>query len=189
MIKINNLSFNYGEHEIFNNFNLSIPDNFKTVKIVGKSGAGKSTLVKLIAGIIKPKNGQISTLGSVLYLPQNAKEIFIPGQSIKLLIDSLQTSKIKELFFTNLELIGLNWDKVSCLTPMQISGGEAQKILLAIGFSLTSDIIIIDETTSAMDKGSVENVIKLIRKYSGHLLIIDHKKNFPDTIYDSQIII
>ena len=54
-MKIENLTFSYGENQIFNNFNLDIENN-KTTAILGKSGVGKTTLLKIISGLIETEH-------------------------------------------------------------------------------------------------------------------------------------
>jgi ABC-2 type transport system ATP-binding protein len=58
MIKIKNLSFNYGKLKVFTDFNLDIAEGEATL-ITGINGVGKSTLLRLIAGVLKPANGEI----------------------------------------------------------------------------------------------------------------------------------
>ncbi len=58
MIEIKNLFFSYGKLEVFNNFNLQIPEN-QVCLITGINGVGKSTLLRLIAGVLKPDGGDI----------------------------------------------------------------------------------------------------------------------------------
>jgi ABC-2 type transport system ATP-binding protein len=58
MIKIKNLSFNYGKLNVFTNFNLDIAEGEATL-ITGINGVGKSTLLRLIAGVLKPAKGEI----------------------------------------------------------------------------------------------------------------------------------
>jgi ABC-2 type transport system ATP-binding protein len=58
MIRIKNLSFNYGKRQVFNNFNLDINAGEVTL-ITGINGVGKSTLLRLLAGVLKPTGGEI----------------------------------------------------------------------------------------------------------------------------------
>ena len=58
MIKIKNLSFNYGKSKIFKDFNLDIAEKDITL-ITGINGVGKSTLLRLLAGVLKPASGKI----------------------------------------------------------------------------------------------------------------------------------
>jgi len=65
IIKISELYFDYKNKRVFNNFKLDIKENSWTT-IVGNNGGGKSTLVKLILGLIKPKNGVISVNNKIV---------------------------------------------------------------------------------------------------------------------------
>ncbi len=59
MIKLNGVSFSYGDKEIFRNLNVAFPDSGLVV-ILGKSGSGKTTFLSLISGSLKPKSGSIT---------------------------------------------------------------------------------------------------------------------------------
>ncbi|WP_161980034.1 ATP-binding cassette domain-containing protein [Streptococcus sp. S784/96/1] len=58
VIEVKDLSFSFGKHHIFKELNLSL-DSGEIVGIIGKNGSGKSALFKLIAGLIKPKKGEV----------------------------------------------------------------------------------------------------------------------------------
>jgi ABC-2 type transport system ATP-binding protein len=58
MISIKDLSFSYGKLQVFKNFNLDVPEG-EVILITGINGVGKSTLLRLIAGALRPANGEI----------------------------------------------------------------------------------------------------------------------------------
>ena len=58
-IELKDISFNYGETKVLENFNLTINHN-EMIAVLGHNGSGKSTLAKLIMGLLEPSNGHIS---------------------------------------------------------------------------------------------------------------------------------
>ena len=64
-ITINNLTYQYDDHELFDGFNLSIEAG-EWVALVGHNGSGKSTLAKLIVGLIVANGGDIAVFGKRL---------------------------------------------------------------------------------------------------------------------------
>lgn len=72
MIKIENLSYSYGEKTILKNINLTIPDG-KKIGIVGESGCGKTTLIKLISGLYKLQSGTILAEGKTAVVMQGER--------------------------------------------------------------------------------------------------------------------
>ena len=62
MIKLQNISFSYGEQQVLHDITLNIEKGQK-IGIIGESGCGKSTLLKLIAGLYAPTSGTISVAG------------------------------------------------------------------------------------------------------------------------------
>ena len=77
IIKVNNLSMSYGEHEIFKNVNVSIPRG-AVLAIIGPNGCGKTTFLKVLLGLIEPTEGEVIVCGNkpkevrnkVAYVPQ-----------------------------------------------------------------------------------------------------------------------
>ena len=64
-VSVRNVSFRYPGHDkwILNNFSIDIKEQ-KVLAIIGKSGCGKSTLIRLIAGLLQPNKGTITTQSS-----------------------------------------------------------------------------------------------------------------------------
>ena len=68
MIELKNVTFSYGEHNILNNFNLTVNNN-ECVQLCGASGSGKTTVARLILKLEKPINGTVIT-------PDNISTVF-----------------------------------------------------------------------------------------------------------------
>lgn len=58
MISVKDLTFNYGKKEIFSHYNLNVPDG-EVCLITGVNGVGKTTLLRLMAGVLRPKSGEV----------------------------------------------------------------------------------------------------------------------------------
>lgn len=195
-IYIKNLSFGYGEREIFNELCLSVKKGEK-VAFVGESGSGKSTLVKVLAGLLKYNKGQVCVGGMELnsislnglyerisYLSQDApvfdgtireNVVFnkkVPDQQIWKALDKVQLSHMIENYPKGLETeIG---EKGACL-----SGGEKQRLAMARLWLEESELVILDEATSAMDNLTEEVVMdEIIRRLKEQtVIVIAHRLN------------
>jgi len=207
---LKNISFSYmGKNKfIYKNVNLAI-DKGMVVGFVGKSGSGKTTLLDLILGFLKPVDGSILYNGKnldkdvkiwtskVAYMPQ---EVFIVNGTIREniafgipyseidddLIDSaVKKSQLKPLI-SRLES-GLDHNIGE--RGIKLSGGERQRIALARAIYHRREILIMDESTSALDSETERQVVNEIRMLRGDKTIIIVAHNYDtlkycDVIYE-----
>ena len=197
-IKINNINFSYDPNRnIFSDLNLEIKVG-DTIGIFGDSGSGKSTFVNIFTGLLKPKKGTILTNNkdinsniyfwrkNIGYVPQNIfliddtleKNISLDfsnqSKNLKRLSECLMQSEL-EKFINNLPN-GVN-------TPVgergsRISGGQLQRVGIARALYNNPDILIFDESTSALDRETELDILKNIYKFKNKktMIIITHKK-------------
>lgn len=180
-IEINNLHFSRGTRPIFNGVDIVIPDG-KIVAIMGPSGTGKTTLLRLITGLLKPEQGQISVLGhSVPDLRRNElnrlrRHIGMLFQTGALFTDmtvydnvafalrehtKLPERLIRDIVLMKLEAVGLRGAKD--LMPRELSGGMNRRIALARSIALDPEIILYDEPFTGQDPISMGMIIRLIK--------------------------
>ncbi len=178
-IAIKNLSFQYEERKIIDDLSLSIKKGEK-IAFVGESGSGKSTLIKILLGLLKYNQGKVrlgdmelsgiclnNLYDRVSYLSQDApvfdgtiKEnlVFEKKVSEEQMLGVLSEVQLSHLVENLAE--GLNTEigeKGTCL-----SGGEKQRLALARLWFEDSELVILDEATSAMDNLTEENVVKSV---------------------------
>ncbi len=178
-IAIKNLSFQYEGRKIIDDLSLSIKKGEK-IAFVGESGSGKSTLIKILLGLLKYNQGEIrlgdmelsgiclnDLYGRVSYISQDApvfdgtiKENLVFDKEVpkEQMLDALNEVQLSHLV-ENLEE-GLDaeiGEKGTCL-----SGGEKQRLALARLWFENSELVILDEATSAMDNLTEENVMKSV---------------------------
>ena len=194
----------YEEH-VFENLNFKI-NKGEFVGIVGESGSGKSTFVDLILGILKPKQGKIYVDGKELMPTDNinigyvTQNVFIMDDSIanniafgikeneinyKLIFKVLNLSKLYKLINNLPE--GINSEVGE--KGARLSGGEAQRINIARALYLEPEILILDESTSALDLKTENELLKDLKELqkTKTIIIISHRKEsivFCDKVYE-----
>ena len=195
------------------NVSLTI-DNGKKIGLIGKSGQGKSTLANIVCGVISPDSGQVILDGKALFDDKNrydkksgVKVQLIPQKPL-LALDPMQRvgSAIKEaLVFAKsakrgrdardktanlFDVVGLERTLFSRL-PVHLSGGQAQRAVIARALATNPQILVCDESTSMLDAETQKNIVKLldnlVKERGVSLLFISHDvefvKNFCDETY------
>ncbi|MCH7882414.1 MAG: ABC transporter ATP-binding protein [Proteobacteria bacterium] len=156
----------------------------KTIAVVGESGSGKSTLARVITGLLPPSQGTVKFHGRELTaaLDKRPKKDLQSIQMIYQMADVAMNPrhKIKDIIGRPLEFyLGLKGkqrdERVLELLrqieipedfaeryPMQLSGGEKQRICIARALAAEPELIICDEVTSALDQLVAEGILDLL---------------------------
>ena len=149
------------------------------VGITGDSGSGKSTLVTLLAGFLNPTNGnieadnkniQLNLYGwqkQISYIPQNI--FLIDGtieNNLKIFnkIDFKKFSSKHNNLVNNL-LRGLDKKQKIWQNGSNLSGGQIQRIAIARAIYNNTKILILDETTNAIDTENEKIIFESLKKY------------------------
>jgi cell division transport system ATP-binding protein len=194
MIMLSNVSKSYEKEYILKNLSFTINKGELTF-ITGPSGAGKTTLLKLIYCSERPDSGQI-VVGdwTVSKLKQKAipylrRNIGIVFQDFKLLnnqtvfenvalalkINGMSSSIVKE--HVNSVLREVKLTHKSNMYPLQISGGEQQRVVVARAMVSRPAVLLADEPTGNLDAGNTEVIMNLFREINARgttVLIATH---------------
>lgn len=185
-----------GEHEIkaLNCVNMAVNEG-KFVVILGSSGAGKSTLLNLLGGLDSPTSGtiivggkDISTLTNNELAEYRAAQVGFVFQFYNLiptLTVQENVSLVKEISKDALdakqvlEEVGLGRHLKKF--PVQLSGGEQQRVSIARAIAKNPKILLCDEPTGALDSETGVMILKLLlsmaRNYGKTIIIVTHNQN------------
>jgi ABC-type Fe3+/spermidine/putrescine transport system ATPase subunit len=174
---LNDVSFNIGEGE--------------SLVLLGHSGSGKSTTLRLIAGLESPDSGEISLHGRPIERlrarERNVGVIFqnyalFPRMTVAdnigfgLRIRGVKKKKREEVIERLLEMIGLSDQRDKY--PTQISGGQQQRVAIARALAYEPEVLLFDESFSALDPqtrtGLRREIRALLRKLGIPALFITH---------------
>lgn len=193
-----NVAMSYGAKSVFKDLNISISRGDK-IQINGSNGAGKSTFVKLLLGIIRPKDGYIkingldyqdisrqSILNRIAYVPQKQfvfNETVI--QNVTIGIEDYDKELLEELieeFDLKKIMEGIDDNNVGKIGEQgkKLSGGEVQKIAICRAILRDKEIMIFDEATNNLDDKSIAFIKKYIGMSNKTWIIIDHQNDFSD---------
>ena len=185
VIEVENLSKSYGENLLIEDLSFSVPPG-AVVGIIGPNGAGKTTLFKMITGAEKPDKGKI-TIGSTVkmaYVDQSREalntdksiwEVISGGEDTITLGNRTINSRayVAQFNFSGAD----QQKKVSML-----SGGERNRVHLAMMLKQGANVILLDEPTNDLDVNTLRALEEGIEKFAGCVLVISHDRWFLDRI-------
>ncbi|MBR2281693.1 MAG: ATP-binding cassette domain-containing protein [Spirochaetales bacterium] len=201
MILLDGVSLSYGNRQVLDCASMQMDDGSITA-LLGASGAGKSTVAKILTGIVRPQCGKVDIDGRTLVSPNKAYDrklglcIQMVHQHPHLALDPRQRiydGMLEIVRYHHMEnriidvamSVGLEPATLRHL-PMQISGGEAQRVSLAKALLFSPRLLILDEATSMLDVSTQANVLALAKRAGGSILLITHDRELAES-YAGQI--
>ena len=210
ILSIKQLSKSYGNGghvlTVLDNISFSVPSG-ETMSIVGPSGSGKTTLLGLCAGLDRPSSGTVELNNIVLNNLNEDQRAQVRNQYVGFIFQNfqllptltaienvmvpLELRREKNIRSRALELLG----KVGLADranhyPVQLSGGEQQRVSMARAFSTSPRILFADEPTGNLDEEASNNVVRLLfnlnREAGTTLILVTHN---PDLALQTHRII
>ena len=194
-INLENVTFSYdGKRDVLQNVNMTFPEKGMTA-IVGESGCGKSTVVNMLVGAFRPQKGDVTVGGKQLeklsrenwysHLAAVSYNTYIFNESVRDNFRMAKENVSDEEIFAALEKVNLKafieenggLDKVITEDANNISGGQKQRLALAIALVSDKDIYVFDEATSNIDIDSEAIIMKNIKAISESrsVIVISHR--------------
>ena len=194
-IKLENVTFSYdGKRDVLKNVNMTFPEKGMTA-IVGESGCGKSTVVNMLVGAFRPQKGEVTVGGKQLeklsrenwysHLSAVSYNTYIFNESVRDNFKMAKENVSDEEIFAALEKVNLKefieenggLDKVITEDANNISGGQKQRLALAIALVSGKEIYVFDEATSNIDIESEAVIMKNIKAISKNrsVIVISHR--------------
>ena len=185
LFEVENLGLTLGNKELLKNFTTRILQK-DVIAIVGPNGSGKSTLLKALLGRIEPTSGTIKRgefkIGyfdqhrEMLDDEKNLIETFCPhgGDRVSVRGRDMHVYGYLKNFLFPREFLD---KKIGIL-----SGGEKNRIALALLFTKNVDILILDEPTNDLDIPTINILEEQLTNFSGAVIIVSHDRYFVDKI-------
>lgn len=181
MIELENVHVRYGTHPVLQGLSAGFPPG-RVTSIVGPNGCGKSTLLKTITGLCPPAQGTIRIGGvpltqltprqvaqQVAYLPQSRS---IPSLSVERMVLHGRFAHLsyprryrrQDLEAAEQALAWVGAQDLRDKSLSELSGGQRQKIYIAMSLAQDAETILLDEPTTYLDIRSQMEILSLIRK-------------------------
>lgn len=194
-IKVENVTFSYdGKRDVLKNVSMTFPKTGMTA-IVGESGCGKSTVVNMLFGAFRPKSGAVTVGGKELeslsresyysHLAVVSYNTYIFNETVRANFMLANKAVTDEGIYGALEKVNLadfirengGLDKVITEDAANISGGQKQRLALAVNLVAHKDIYVFDEATSNIDIESEAIIMANIKALSREkaVIVISHR--------------
>ncbi len=190
VMEAKHISKKFGDREIVKDFSLRVMKGNR-IGIVGPNGSGKTTLIKLLTQHLAPDSGFVR-LGKNLemaYFDQNramldpektlwrtlcgeGDHIYVRGHYRHVI------AYLKDFLFTPEQA----QSPVSCL-----SGGEKNRLMLALSLARESNFLVLDEPTNDLDMDTLDLLQEVLDEYQGTILLVSHDRDFLDKITTSML--
>lgn len=175
----NNINKAFKNKIIFKDAEFTIYNNSKNA-LIGPNGCGKSTLLKMII------NGEVSIKKSkALKIGYYSQSLDIVEEELSIL-ENVTKNSIYDENFVRITLARLLFkDKDVYKKVKVLSGGERVKVCFAKLILSDINLLILDEPTNYLDVDSLEIVEKVLKDYSGTILLVSHDRRFINAIADN----
>ena len=206
IVNVENVSKSYKRGSqpipVLEDINLSVPEG-EFLALMGPSGSGKTTLLNLIAGIDKPDSGKINVADTdiaglsesalanwrsrhvgFIFQFYNLMPVLTAFENVELplLLTNLSKKKRHEHVKTALDIVGLA-DRMKH-KPSELSGGQEQRVAIARAVVTDPTIIVADEPTGDLDKGSAEEILTLLERLNSEfkktIIMVTHDPRAAD---------
>jgi putative ABC transport system ATP-binding protein len=204
LVRLVAVSKSYGsgpsQLEVLDQVELALPQG-QTTSLVGRSGSGKSTLLSVIAGLMRPDSGQVyiggqqmdqmdddarahlraERIGFVLQ-SDNLIPFLTAVENVELALGFAPTRRSTERARELLADLGLG-PRMNHL-PRQLSGGESQRVAIAVALANEPDLLLADEVVGQLDTATATDVMDQImtasRERSLTVLYVTHDEQLAD---------
>lgn len=190
VIEAKHISKVFGERMIVKDFSTRIIKGNK-IGIVGPNGAGKTTLIKLLTKRLAPDSGFVR-LGKNLeeaYFDQNRLSLDPKKTLWQTLCDKGDHILVRGQYrhvVAYLKDFLFRPDQAHCPVSA-LSGGEKNRLMLAVSLAQPSNFLVLDEPTNDLDMDTLDLLQEVLSDYEGTMLIVSHDRDFLDRVASSVI--
>lgn len=213
MLKIENLTKTFGNHQALDHISTTFPEN-KTTVIVGPSGSGKSTLLRSLNFLEKPESGHYhfddldidlskSVSSSTILNIRRQTEMVFQGYNLFPHLSVIKNVMEGPIYVLHKDRATAKKEAAELLAkvglaekadvyPAQLSGGQAQRVAIARSLAMHPEYVFLDEPTSALDPELELEVLKVllqIAKEKQSMIIVTHNLAFAKQVADKIIFV
>lgn len=185
VIEAKNVSKGYSEKLLYDNLNFKLPPN-GIVGVIGPNGAGKTTLFRLIMGLEQPNSGtfEVGKTVKLAYVDQQHKAIEAEKTVFEVISGGLDFVMLggrqinARAYVARFNFSGADQEKKCGV----LSGGERNRLHLALALKEEGNVILLDEPTNDIDVNTLRALEEGLESFAGCAVVISHDRWFLDRI-------
>ena len=190
VIEAKHIAKSFGDRVIIKDFSTRVIRGNK-IGIVGPNGAGKTTLIKILTQKMAPDSGFVR-IGKNLqeaYFDQNRMSLDLKKTLWQTLCDKGDHIYVQGKYrhvVAYLKDFLFKPDQAHCPVGA-LSGGEKNRLMLAVALAQPSNFLVLDEPTNDLDMDTLDLLQEVLDDYNGTILIVSHDRDFLDRVVTSVI--
>jgi ATP-binding cassette subfamily F protein 3 len=183
------LSFGYDPGKpLIKDFTMTIGARDR-VFVVGKNGKGKTTLLKLLAGALRPGEGEVTSPQSVAmgYFEQTNVSSLVDSNTV---LDEIASASVNEDPKVSRLIAGaMMFEGDDALKPVRIlSGGEKSRVMLGKLIATPVNLLLLDEPTNHLDLESSDALLAAIDEFDGAVIMVTHNETFLHALAERLVV-
>ncbi|GBE03858.1 ABC transporter ATP-binding protein uup [bacterium BMS3Abin09] len=191
VLKVEGIGCIYEGRRLFHDFSTTILRGDK-IGIIGPNGSGKTTLLKMLLGTMEPHSGSVrmGTRINAAYFDQHREQL---SDDMSVMDNVANGSSHVTVNGKTRHVIGYLEDFLfppeRARSPVKVlSGGERNRLLLAMLFTKPSNVLVMDEPTNDLDTDTLDLLEEMLMQYDGTVLLVSHDREFLNNIVTSTIV-
>ena len=181
-VRLEKVSHGYGDLAVLEDVSLAV-ERGERIALVGANGAGKSTMMRLLAGVEEPREGVREEGYNMVmaYFAQDQARTLDPQLSV---LEQITRAAPFDMVPQVRNLLGaflFHGDDVHKRVSV-LSGGERNRLALAILLLRPANLLLLDEPTNHLDIASKEVLLQALKGYKGTLVFVSHDRYFVDAL-------
>ena len=199
MIEINHLSFSYGSLAVLENISLKLAEG-RIYGLLGENGVGKTTLLTLLAGLKKPRSGEISVDGQTPFSRHPSllqDQYYLPDEVMPFNLSAISFAKREGAFWPGYDAekfvkIMNEFETDPSKKMNKMSAGQLKKTYIAFALACNPKYLYMDEPTNGLDipsKAQFRKAVTLYTREDATIVISTHQVRDLENIIDPVIIL
>lgn len=200
IVSLKDIVVEFDGQKVLDGLSLDIHDK-EFVTFLGPSGCGKTTTLRVIAGFVTPKSGNVFFDGKdIANMPPYKRPVNTVFQKYALFphlnvfenvafglrLKKMTEDEIRPKVLEMLEIVGLKGFERRSI--YQLSGGQQQRVAIARAVAMHPNVLLFDEPTSALDPELVRGVLDVIRDLAENsgmtMIVVTHEMDFAREVAD-----